>query len=319
MRQWIGPSAVVVVVALSLTATGGRGQEQEPKIVRIDTLSTRDTLYHLSNGGANAMALVDEINDGVVLIDSKLPGWGQAVTEAIQAVTHLPVTTIINTHADVEHAGSNGEFTTAVQIVAHENTRANMARMELFAGANATALPTTTYTDRFSLLDGLDRIDLYHFGPAHTDGDTIVVFPEKGVAYFGDLFPSKATPVIDTDNGGSGVAFPDTLAKAVAGIEPVRRVLTGHGEFPATYAGRGRQQDRAARRARETRSLTWDDLAEYADFNRDFLAAVEEAYRAGTSVEAAAENLALPDRYADYGMEHARANVEAIYNELASR
>ncbi len=37
-------------------------------------------------------------------------------------------------------------------------------------GANAASLPTTTFTDRFSLLDGLDRIELYHFGPGHTDG-----------------------------------------------------------------------------------------------------------------------------------------------------
>ena len=317
MRRWIGSSALVVVGALSLAATGGRGQEQEEKIVRIDMLSVRDTLYHLSDGGGNALALIDEINGGVALIDTKRPDWGQPVVEAIEAVTDLPVTTIINTHAHADHAGSNGEFATAVQIVAHENTKANMTRMALFAGANAAGLPTTTYIDRFSLLDGLDRIDLYHFGPAHTDGDTIVVFPEKGVAYLGDLFPSKATPVIDTDNGGSGVAFPDTLAKAVAGIEGVRRVITGHGEFPTTYAGRGRRE-RGANRA-WSGWMTWDDLAEYADFNRDFLAAVEEAYRAGTSVEAAAESLALPDRYVDYGMEHARANVEAIYDELAAR
>ena len=52
--------------------------------------------------------------------------------------------------------------------------------------------------------------DLLHFGPAHTDGDIVVVFPEKRTAYLGELFPDKAAPVIDTANGGSGVAFPET-------------------------------------------------------------------------------------------------------------
>ena len=287
---------------------------QDEQVVRIDTLSVMDTLYHLSGGGANALALIDENNGGVVLVDSKLPGWGRPVLDALEQVTELPVTTIINTHAHADHAGGNGELGTGVQIVAHENTAANMAKMP---GVNAASLPTTTITDRFSLLDGRDRIELYHFGAGHTDGDIIVVFPEKAVAYLGDLFPSKATPVIDTDLGGSGVAFPDTLAKAVAGIRGVRRVITGHGPFPTTYAGRGRRE-RGANRA-WSGWMTWEDLAEYADFNRDFLAAVDTAFRAGKSLDEAADTLALPERYANYGMEHARANVEAIYNERATR
>ena len=315
MRSWIGPITRGAVFLLALAAGGGHAQAQEERVVRIDTLNVRDTLYHLGEGGANALALIDEINGGVVLIGTKLPGWGQAVTDAVYQVTELPVTTIISPHADPDHSGSNGEFPEVVEIIAHENTRANMARTELFAGG--AGLPTTTFTDRFSLLDGLDRIELHHFGPAHTDGDVVVVFPQKRTAYFGDLFPDKAAPVIDTANGGSGVAFPDTLAKAVAAIDGIDRVITGHGPIPTTYAGRGRR-DRGARRA-WTGWMTWDDLAEYADFNRDFLAAVQASHEAGRSVDEAAGALELPERYDGYDLERARANVEAIYNELAAR
>ena len=315
MRRWVGSFAFLAVCVLALTAAGGHTQAQEDRFVRIDTLNVRDTLYHLGDGGANALALIDEINGGVVLVGTKLPDWGQPVLDAVYQVTDLPVTTIISPHADADHTGSNGEFPDVVEIIAHENTRANMARMELFSGG--AGLPTTTFTDRFALLEDLDRIELYHFGPAHTDGDVVVVFPEKRTAYLGDLFPDKAAPVIDTANGGSGVAFPETLAKAVAAIDGIDRVITGHGPIPTTYAGRGRR-DRGARRA-WTGWMTWDGLAEYADFNRDFLAAVQAAYEAGRSVDEAAANLDLPERYADYGMEQARANVEAIYNELAAR
>ena len=94
-----------------------------------------------------------------------------------------------------------------------------MQKMDAFKGPNARFLPTQTVTDKMSLLDGIDRIDLYHFGAGHTNGDLIVVFPEKHVAYLGELFPGKAAPVIDTANGGSGVAFPQTLARAVAEIQ----------------------------------------------------------------------------------------------------
>ena len=181
----------------------------------------------------------------------------------------------------------------------------------------ADTVTVTTFGDRHALLEDLDRIELYHFGPAHTGGDTIVVFPQKGVAFLGDLFPSKATPVIDRENGGSGVAFPETLARAVESIDGVQRVITGRAPFPSTYAGRGRREQGARRPW--TGWMTWDDVAEYADFNRDFLAAVEAAYRAGASVDEAAATLELPERYRDYGMEHARANVEAIYAELAAQ
>ena len=311
MERWVRLD--VWLVTLSLAAAGAGAQEQESKTVRIDTLNVMDTLYHLSGGGANSLALIDEINGGVVLIDTKRRGWGQAVRDALDGVTDLPVTTIINTRAHPDHAGSNGEFKATVQVVAHENTRANLARM----GADAASLPSKTFADRFSLLEDLDRIELYHFGPAHTDGDIVVVFPEKGVAYMGGLFPSKATPVIDTENGGSGVAFPDTLAKAVAEIRGVSRVVTGHGQPPVTYAGRGRLETGANRPWRGL--MTWEDLEEYADFNRDFLAATERAFRAGLSADEAAAGLELPERYNDYGMEHAKANIEAIYEELANR
>ena len=41
-------------------------------------------------------------------------------------------------------------------------------------------------------------------------------FPEKRVAHFGDLVWPKAVPVVDGESGGSALALPDTLAKAVA-------------------------------------------------------------------------------------------------------
>ena len=315
MRRRAGIFALIIVFLPLLAPGGGLAQAPEERFIRIDTLNVRDTLYHLGDGGANALALIDEINGGVILIGAKLPGWGQPVLDAVYQVTDLPVTTIISTHADLDHTGSNAEFPDAVDIIAHENTRANMARMELFAGG--AGLPTTTFTDRYGLLEDLDRIDLHYFGPAHTDGDIVVVFPQKRTAYLGDLFPDKAAPVIDTANGGSGVAFPETLARAVAAIDGVDRVITGHGPIPTTYAGRGRR-DRGARRA-WSGWMTWEDLAEYADFNRDFLASVRASYEAGRSVDAAAASLELPERYAGYDLQRARANVEAIYNELAGR
>ena len=93
MRWSLAPSVLMAAGVLAAVAGEARAQDEEPKVVRIDTLNVRDTLYHLSGGGGNALALIDEINGGIVLVDAMPPGWSQAVLDAVALVTHLPVTT----------------------------------------------------------------------------------------------------------------------------------------------------------------------------------------------------------------------------------
>jgi hypothetical protein len=45
------------------------------------------------SGGTTAVFITDS---GVVLVDTKLPGWGPTILERIKTVTNKPVTTIIN-------------------------------------------------------------------------------------------------------------------------------------------------------------------------------------------------------------------------------
>jgi glyoxylase-like metal-dependent hydrolase (beta-lactamase superfamily II) len=304
-------SALVVGSALSVAPAGYQGPPREGKTVQMQTLNVRDILYVVKGGGGNTMALMRD--EGAVLIDTKLPGWGQPIRDAVAAVSDKPVATIINTNASLDRVGGNPEFPGVTQIIAHANTKANMQKRDMFKGANAKFVPNKTFTDRLTLLDGIDRIDLYYFGAGHSNGDIIVVFPEKHVAVLGDLFQAKEAPVIDTANGGSAVAFPQTLAKAIAAIKGVQRVITGHDTRSATPRAR---ESTGSQIFANPLTMTWNDLQEYADFNRDFLAAVQEAMKAGKSADEAAATLKLPDRYKDYGMQQAKANVQTIYAEL---
>jgi glyoxylase-like metal-dependent hydrolase (beta-lactamase superfamily II) len=237
-------------------------------------------------------------DDGVVVIDTKQPGWGAPIREAIEAATDRPVTTIINTHAHADHAGGNKEFPGMVDIVAHAN-------------AAAAVGATRTVTDKLTLLGGSDQIDLYYFGRGHTNGDLVVVFPQKRLAYLGDLFPSKAAPVVDPAAGGSVVALADTLRRAAAEIKGVMRVVTGHPEGLAD----SRDPSATSVDISTPRMMRWSDVEEYADFTRDFVDAVRKARSAGRTAAEAAAGLSLPDRYRDYDMRNALAAVEAIYRE----
>jgi glyoxylase-like metal-dependent hydrolase (beta-lactamase superfamily II) len=298
--MWRASVAGFLLAVTGLTAAFAQ-PDNAARVVRVQTLDVSDNLYLLSGGGGNTLALA--LDTGVVLVDAKLNGWGTAMMDALSAITDKPVTTIINTHAHADHTGANPEFPQVVQIVAHDNARRHLEATGAFAGDRRRFLPGRTVIDRLTLLDGRDQIDLHYFGRGHTDGDIVVVFPAKRVAHVGDLFPSKAAPFIDVSQGGSGVDYPATLARAAAALEGVTRIVTGHGAPPpGSMAVRGLP--------------TVKDLVEYADFNRDFLAAVREAINAGKTAAEAAGSIQMPERYNGYDMARAPANVEAIYREL---
>ena len=108
------------------------------------------------------------------------------------------------------------------------------------------------------------------------------------------------------------MAFPQTLASALSEITGVNQVVTGREEGLVTE----RDPSAASVDITTPRTMRWSDVQEYADFNRDFLAAVRDARQAGKTAEEAAATLRLPERYRAYDMQRARANVEAIYSEL---
>ena len=82
--------------------------------------------YFLTNGRANVVAVVTA--DGTVLLDAMPAGWGQAVLDAMERLTDMQVTAIINTHAHEDHAGADAEYPEATQIVMHENSGKRFAR-----------------------------------------------------------------------------------------------------------------------------------------------------------------------------------------------
>jgi glyoxylase-like metal-dependent hydrolase (beta-lactamase superfamily II) len=271
---------------------------QQTRSVRLRTLSPGDILYVLIGGGGNTLALMRD--DGVVVIDTKQPGWGAAIREAIEAATDRPVTTIINTHAHPDHAGGNQEFPGKVEVVAHAN-------------AASAVGATQTVTDKLTLLSGPDQIDLYYFGRGHTNGDLVVVFPQKRLAYLGDLFPAKSAPIVDAAAGGSVIALADTLRRVATEIKGVTRVVTGHPEGLAD----ARDPKATSVDISTPRMMRWSDVEEYADFTRDFVEAVRKAKSGGRTAAEAAASLALPGRYRDYDLRNGRAAVDAIYQEDA--
>jgi cyclase len=310
MKRLIIMTVLTITGVLSIAVA--RAQE-DVTIIRLEKV--KDALYIITGGrgsgdqaiSGNTTVFITET--GVVLVDTKYPGYGKAILDQVKSITNKPVTMIINTHTHADHTSGNSEFPKSVDIVAHENTRMNMSRMDQFKGGNDAFVPKKTFKDKMSLLTGKDRIDLYYFGAGHTNGDAVIVFPALRTAVMGDLFARKWAPLIDANNGGSAVAFPRTLAKAVNGIKDVETVITGHS---TTTLGSGRNMTFA----RSNPVMKWGDFQEYAAFTRDLVVAAEAAMKAGKNVDDAVNSLKLPDRYKDYNTANLKADVQRVYDEL---
>lgn len=288
MRRITLLATLIVIGAAGMAAQQRQGAPPES----LEIEKVKDNLFMIKNGGGNTGVFVTQ--NGVVVVDTKLVNYGAAILEKIRTVTDKPVTMIVNTHTHGDHTGSNAEFPATVDIVAQENTKANMERMDAFKGDKAQFLPKRTFKDRMTLLGGADRIDLYYFGPGHTGGDAIVVFPAVRVMHTGDLFAWKALPIMDRNNGGSGVAYPETLKKAAGTIKDVDSVIPGHSPV-----------------------MPWSAFVEYGEFMQWAVDTVKQAAKDGkTEADAAAAIKTPPDRFKDYTTERAAANVTAIYGEI---
>lgn len=254
-----------------------------------------DNLYMIPGQGGNTAVWVTA--NGVLLVDTKLANNGQAILDQVKKVTDKPITHIINTHSHGDHNGSNDFFPSTVEIVAHEN---GIPRVREQFKAAPHGIPDRGYDDKMSLFRGDERVDLYYFGKAHTDNDTFVVFRNARVMHTGDTFAGKAPPFIDRASGGSGIAYPDTLAKAVREVKDVERVIPGHSAV-----------------------MTWKDFVDWGEYNRRFLIFARESMKAGKPAEQAAKEFpaTLPEKYKGYGAVAGgrggpAGNFAVLYEEL---
>jgi cyclase len=288
------------LVTAGILTVAVAGQPPAARATLPDPQKVKDTLYVImgSNpnprsdftGGNTGIFITDR---GVVVVDTKLAGYGPDIIAKIKALTNKPITTIINTHTHGDHTGSNEAFPATVEIVAHENTKANMMKMDAFKGDKAPFLPKRTYKDKLSLGSGKDRVDLYYFGAGHTNGDTFVVYPALRVLQTGDMFAWKDAPLYDRSNGGSGVQHPKTMAKLLDSVKDVDVVIPGHSPLMALK-----------------------DVQEYQRYTAELLAMTEAAMKAGKSADDAAAGIDLTSKYPGYKNERVKAAVAAIYDEL---
>ena len=305
----------LVLIAIGGLSLGAGNMQQATTSAALPALRSvqklRDNLYFVSGGDTYERNDLD----GGQYADIRhrhrrragrhdVAGRGSGPPGSVKSVTSKPVTTIINTHTHYDHSGSNTEFPSTVEFVAHENTRANMAKPSCppvtncaaFKGDNAKYLPKRTYKDRLSLFSGKDQVDLYYFG--------------------------RGTPTA-TPSWSSRRSAPCT--PAICSRARTCRSSTSR----TTAAARSNSARRCSRRCRQSRTSTlvigghtpspvaWNDFRTYTDFYSEFLTSAQAAIKRGTSVDEFVKSYRVPDKYPGFQADPARvkANAEAIWSE----
>jgi glyoxylase-like metal-dependent hydrolase (beta-lactamase superfamily II) len=218
-------------------------QAQDFAAARIETEKIRDGLYVMFGIGEGVIAgnmAVSIGSQGVLVVDDQSPEMTPKYKAAIRELGGSDkIAFAINTHWHFDHSDGNKALgPEGTWFVAQELSREMMLKDHIINLVSqqreqpahpAIALPVVTYDRAMRFHFNGQRIDLLHFGPAHTTGDTAVIFREHNVVHLGDVFNTSGYPFIDADNGGTLPGVIDFCAGVLQEINETTIVIPGHG------------------------------------------------------------------------------------------
>ncbi len=290
---------VVLVFVFAIVAVA---QQPDFSKVEIKVTKVAGTVYMLEGAGGNIGVSVGQ--DGIVIIDDQFAPLADKIQAALKGITSQPVRFVINTHWHFDHTGGNAYFQRQGPIIAQENVRERLKAGGEAAGnkippAPKEALPIITFNDRATVhLNGED-IRAIHFPHGHTDGDSVIFFPQSNVVHMGDDFVTYGFPFIDLESGGGVRGMIAAVEKVIATVPPDAKVIPGHGAL-STVA----------------------DLKPYLAMLKDTMARVQKGIDQGKTlaqlkqekVLAGYENLGGPGKFITTDK-----FIETLYNDLTGK
>jgi len=144
-------------------------------------------------------------DDYVLVIDGNFPSGADVIIPKIKAMTDKPIRFAFNTHHHGDHAYGNQRWVEQGAIpVAHTGVIEEMKKYETgyygdkpgrWEGTAKTRPdvaqsklkpPTLLFPDEMIFDDGKHRVELHHFGTAHTHGDGFAWLPKEKILFTGD-------------------------------------------------------------------------------------------------------------------------------------
>lgn len=216
-----------LTVAAVMVATAAFAQQgQDFSKIQVKATKLSGNFYTLEGQGGLIGALGGP--DGVFMVDTQFAPLTEKIVAAVKEISPGPIRFVVNTHVHGDHTGGNENFgTLGVTILAREQLRARLAGGP--KPSPAAALPVVTYNAPVTINMNGEAIQLIPIQSAHTDGDTMVYFPNADVIMTGDVYRSVGYPFPDPNNGGTFNGLIDGLNKIISTAKATTKIVPGHG------------------------------------------------------------------------------------------
>ena len=239
------------------------------------TMLTNEIGIFTERGGTIAFL---HSKDGMVVVDSQFPDQSKHLIDELKKRSEKPFKLLINTHHHGDHSAGNISFKGLVEnVLAHENSLKNQTKV---AVANKTEdkqlYPDQTFTEKWSQKFGKEKICLYYFGAAHTDGDSVIHFESANIAHMGDLVFNRRHPFVDRSAGANMKSWVEVLDKTTKKLDRKTKYIFGHAADGYEVTG------------------STDDLKKFGDYLGAVLKFTETEIKAGKSKEEFLKNTAIP-------------------------
>jgi cyclase len=235
----IGAGALAAVSAAGSVALGQGAAAPAPNYAALPfapmvVREVKPGLYMLVGDGGNAVVRVAD--DGLILVDTKLPGdnYYQELMQKIRSVSDKPIKYVFITHVHNDHSGNAARFQAAgAKTIASDDYRALVATYTVHVGQTRSPAPDISFAKTYTVKLKDATATAYAIHPAHTASDSVVYFPDEKVVAMGDSMFSGA-PTLDWDNGGSLLG----MQKNWAELDRLDfdTLIPGHGPAPLSRA-----------------------------------------------------------------------------------
>jgi glyoxylase-like metal-dependent hydrolase (beta-lactamase superfamily II) len=223
-------------------------------------------VFCMDVGGVNVAVITGK--DGLLVVDSSYARTANPLLGEIVKLSPKKIQYLLITHYHGDHTGGNAIIGKDAKIICHDNCKKTMvANMKPEETEEGIGIPQKTYTKDYAFPFEDEKVKMVHFGPAHTSGDTVVIFENEKVLVVGDLFFHGMPPYIDVNNGSNTKNWVD-LIETLCERYPDFKVIPGHGKVTDTkaylqfarYLKYLRKQVAAAIEAGKTREQTQDSI-----------------------------------------------------------
>ncbi len=256
----------------------------------------RNVGYFFEQGGTIGWLMQ---KDGIVVIDAQFPEQAGHLIDELKKMPDAPIEYLINTHHHRDHTSGNVAFKgLAKNILAHENSKRNQENSAKANDSEASQLyPNELYTERWQKQIGDEMIDIQYWGPAHTNGDSVIHFQNANVVHCGDLIFNRRYPYIDKGAGAMIENWIDSLQLLQTYFDNDTIYIFGHSRVGHPVTG------------------TKADIAAFMDYLTALMEFVSREIQAGKSREEIMKATAIPgaDEWQGDGIER---SLSAALQEL---